>query len=378
MANFSQRPTHARKHEFAHKLTPNSIIIQELSHAHQHQIEQRIDHELSQNPALKVETESDVLEQMEPKESDDDWNEDYDKPIDEYETGDSPTSQETETWDYFDISANLEQTATQRFFDDPGQLEQALQSVDHYRIHGYLPDDADPQLQEDLAALENSISYQTVPTIYPTFEVMIEGDRVEANVIPIGNNLRYVRGFGPFSTNAKIFIKLLQERNRLLNDLAYYILEILQGDFFRQHDLDTALPYLLPVPVDGLDMLIDELSTPKENSLIKVKKPPFKIDKKYLSKLGDQLVACRFGTFPLNNFLPSKRQIVGIWVKFAIENGMVTKNEQLGWIRDQIEERVEKWDLSDIRHKFILPLKNITIDNIKYVQKNYKQTLNVE
>jgi hypothetical protein len=364
MANFSQRQTHAQQHKFAHKLTPNSIIIQELSHAHQHQIEQRIDHELSQNPALKVETESDVLEQMEPKESDDDWNEDYDKPIDEYETGDSPTSQETETWDYFDISANLDQTATQRFFDDPGQLEQALQSVDHYRIHGYLPDDADPQLQEDLAALENSTSYQTVPTIYPTFEVMIEGDRVEANVIPIGNNLRYVRGLGPSSTSAKNFIKLVHERNRLLNDLAYYILEIIQGEFFRQHDLDNALHYLIPLS-------IKELSTLQENW-------PFTIDKKYLSKLGDHLVSCSLGTFPLNFFLQKKAQIVRLWVQLAEKEKRVTKKEQLYWIWNQIENRIEEWDLNDIRHKFISPLRNLTTDDIKYARRIHKQALSTK
>ena len=145
---------------------------------------------------------------MEPEERDDDWNEDYDKPIDEYETGDPSTSQEPDIIDSFDISANLEQAATQRFIEHPDQLEHALQCIDHYRVHGYLPEDADPQLQEDLAALENSISYQTSPSIYPTFEVMVEGDRVEANVIPIGLNLKYVRGLGPSSTSAKNFIKL--------------------------------------------------------------------------------------------------------------------------------------------------------------------------
>jgi hypothetical protein len=361
MANFSQRPTHARKHEFEHKLTPNTIIIQEFSFLHQHQIVQRIDHELSQNPALEVDSESDFLEQVEPKESDDDWNEDYDKPIDEYETGDSSTSQENETWDYFDIPANLEQTATQRFFDDPGQLEQALQSVDHYRIHGYLPDDADPQLQEDLAALENSTSYQTLPSIYPTFEVMVEGDRVEANVVPIGQNLTHVQGLGPSSTSAKNFIKLLHERNRLLNDLAYYILEILQGDFFRQHDFDIALRYLLPVP-------IKELSKLPINS-------PFKFDEKYFSKLGDHLVSCSFGIFPLNFFLQKNAQIVRLWVHFAEKEKRVTKKEQLYWIRTQIGKRVEKWDLSDVRHKFVSPLKRITIDDIKYARRKNKQAI---
>jgi hypothetical protein len=360
MVNFSQRQTHVQQHKFAHKLTPNIRTVQELTFLHQHQMMQRIDHELSQNHALELDPEPDFLEHMEPKERDDDWNEDYAKPIDEYETGDPSTSQETETIDFFDISANLEQAAIQRFIENPDQLEHALQDIDYYRIHGYLPEDADPQLQEDLAALENSTSYQTSPSIYPIFEVMVEGDRVEANVVPLGKNLRYVRGLGPSSTSAKNFIKNLNERNRLLNDLAYYILEILQGDFFRQHDFDSALRYLLPAPTDEINLLY--------------KNSPFNIDVKYFSKLGDHLVLCRFGTFPLNYFIPSKAQIVRLWVKFAEKEKRRTKKEQLDWIREEIGNRIEKWDLSDIRHNFISPLKNITIDDIKNARRIYKQS----
>lgn len=355
MANISHGHTHAQQHKFAHRLTPNVRLVQELSHTHTHQIEQIINHELSQNHALEIDSDSSLFEQTKPEERDDDWNPDYDKPIDEYETGDASTSQKTDTIDFFDISANLEQAATLSFIENPERLEYALQCIYYYRIHGHLPEDADPQLFEDLEDLENSTSYQTLPSIYPTFEVIVEGDRVEANVIPIRLNLRYVRGLGPSSTSAKNFIKLLRDRNRLLNGLAYYILEILQGDFFRQNDFETALRYLLPVSADELNLLY--------------KNSPFKLDVKYLSKLGDHLVSCRFGTFPLNYFIPSKAQIVRLWVNFATERGSFTKKEKLEWIRKQIERRVENLDLNDIRRKFILRLKDITINDIKYAQR---------
>jgi hypothetical protein len=95
---------------------------------------------------------------------------------------------------------------------------------------------------------------------------------------------------------------------------------------------------------------------------------------KYFSKLGDHLVLCRFGTFPLNYFIPSKAQIVRLWVKFAEKEKRRTKKEQLDWIREEIGNRIEKWDLSDIRHNFISPLKNITIDDIKNARRIYKQS----
>ena len=200
MVKLSKRPTPAHKHDFSHKLTPNIINVQKFTLMHQHEMVQQINHALSQNHALKTETEPDFLEQIEPKERDDDWNEDYGKPPDEYETGDAPTSQEIEATEYFDIPANLEQASIERFTGHPDKLEHALQSIDFYRIHGYLPEDAAPQLHEDLTALENSLSYQKLPKAYPTFDVIVEDDRVEANVIPVGANLRYLRGFGPYST----------------------------------------------------------------------------------------------------------------------------------------------------------------------------------
>ena len=92
MANFSQRQTHAQQHKFAHKLTPNIRNLQELSHTHTHKIEQRIDHELSQNHALEINNRFEPFLNKLTEEREDDWNADYDKPIEEYETGDPSIS----------------------------------------------------------------------------------------------------------------------------------------------------------------------------------------------------------------------------------------------------------------------------------------------
>ena len=160
---------------------------------------------------------------------------------------------------------------------------------------------------------------------------------------------------------AKNFIKLISERNRLLNDLAYYLLEIVQRDFFRQHDLDTALRFLLPVKEIGP-------STLPINA-------PFNPDRRYRSKLGKHLVKCHFGLFPLNVFLPKKAQLLRIWIQFAIREGIVTRKEQLEWIRGQIKNRVANWKSNDIRHKFISPLLSITMNDFQYTRKKFMQSL---
>lgn len=355
MADFSQGHSQSQKHKFSHRLTPNVRLVQETSHAHIHQIEQRIDNEQCQNIALEIDDESSMPEDTEPEEKDDDYNEDFDKPDGEYETGDNSPSFDYDEIGYSDIPTNLEQAAIQRFAGQSDQLEYALQCIDHYRIHGHFPEATDPILYQYLVELEKSIMYQNTPSAYPTFEVVVDGDNVEANAVPVGLNLKYVKGLGSTSTNAKNFIKFLHERNRLLNDLAYYILKIIQGNFFRQHNFDTALQHLLPVPIKKLSTLPIDF--------------PFKIDKKYLSKLGDHLVSCSFGTFPFNFFLQKKAQIVRLWVHFAKKNKKFTSNEQLFWIRNQIENTIESLDVNDVRYGFASPLLDITIDDIKYAKR---------
>jgi hypothetical protein len=303
-----------------------------------------------------------IYEQLEPKENDDDHNEDYDKPTDEYETGDTVITQDYDAFENYDIPGKLEKVAIKHFIGNPDKLEYAIQCIDHYRIHGHFPEGTDPQIYKDLATLEKSIKPHNTPSTYPTFEVSVNGDRVEANAVPIGLNLKYNSNLGPSSTKAKNFIKALRNRNMILNDLAYYILEMIQGEFFRQKDFDTALRFLLPVS-------IKELSRVPINSL-------FKIDKKYLSKLGDHIVSCSLGSFPLNLFQQNKPQIVRFWVKFAIENEKFNKNEQLDWIRNQIENIIDKIDVNDIRLGFASQLKDITIDDIKYAYRIQNQGFN--
>jgi hypothetical protein len=357
MLDVSHKLSHAQRHKVGHRLSIDLILLQDLTLSHHHQIEQIIDHELSQNPALEVIQEPSFLEDAEPKERDDDWNEDYGKPIDEYETGDPSTSEDSPTWDSLDISENLYQAAIQRFSGDPERLEHALQSVDCYRVHGSLPEDAAPQLHEDLVILERSLSHQTLPQIHPTFEVTVRHNRVEAHVLNMGTNLRYKDGLGSHTKRAMKFIQLLNDSNRILNELGRIILSELQRDFFLQNNLDAALCHLVPIPISLLSRL--RISA-------------FKIDKRYLSKLGDHLVSCVFGAIPFNCFMQEKAALVRLWIKVAQHKGISTRKDQCNWINGQIREWVGKWAPVDRRHEVIGPMGKITINDIKYAERVLK------
>jgi len=352
MPDVFHRFNHAHKHKSAHKLSMDLRQLHDLTLSHHHHIEQWIAQELSQNPAIEVIEEPAFLEDLEPQERDDDWNENFAKPEDEYETGESSLSNSSAVWDPYDIASSLEQAAIKRFLENPERLEQALRSIDYYRIHGYLPEDSDTQLQEALIELEESLPSPTVPSFHPTFEVSVEDGRLRAYVIPVGLNLRYSPGLGRHSDRAHKFIQLLSDRNRLMNDLAHHVLETLQRDFFFQSNLDAASRHLIPVPV----RMVSRFPI----------KTPFKLDKRYLSKLGDLLVLCSLGTFPVNHFLQDKAALVRVWAQFARDQGISAQREQLNWIKTQIEAWISRWDSSDIRHEFIESLRNLTIEDIKY------------
>ena len=360
MVNLAQSIRHAQEQKNDLKPSVERTQLQRLTLSHRHHIEQRIAQELSHNPALAIREEPPFLEDLEPKQRDDDWNEDYGKPEDEYETGESSVSKAASEWDAYDIASNLERAAIQRFSENPERLKHALLSVDHYRIHGCLPKDAAPELHEDMEQLEKSVSYLTFPSSHPTFEVTIEDECVEVYAFPVGLNFRHAKGLGNQSDSARKFIAFHQKRNKLFNDLAYYILKVLQGDFFRQDDLVKALRHLIPISVGDVQKL--PIST------------PLKLDKKSLSTLGDHLVSCRFGMLPFNLFLQGSPALIRMWVGFARKEGMVTISEQCDWIENQIEERVGKWASGDIRHRFIAPLKRLTKNNVKNALKQEKKS----
>ena len=353
MSDFSHSHRLVHEHKISHTLA--AIQLQNHILSHPHQIKQRIDQEFNENPALELKNERDVFKKLEPREADDDWNDDYGKPLDEYDTGDFDISQNFSEWNPFDICTNLEQAATQRFFDVQSQLENSIDMIDNYRVCGRLPSDANFQLHEDIEENEGSITNRTFPSTYPTFEVMVENNCVIALAFPSGHKLRYIRDIRGYTNRAKIFINHLKLRDRILNELADIILNRIQGDFFRQKQFKLAIRQLIPFPLGKLKEIKGSV--------------PFKTDAHFFSKLGDHLVSCHFGNLPMNMFLQDKAAIIRSLLAIAREEGVVTRKEQIVWIASQMEERSRNWDSDDLRHELIEPLMKLTVDDIKYARK---------
>ena len=90
-------------------LSAGSIQLQQLLISQNYEIEQIVNQELSQNPALVIEDEPISPEDITPDEDDKEiWNQDFDKPYDEYETGERLKSEENSYRGDYDIASGLE------------------------------------------------------------------------------------------------------------------------------------------------------------------------------------------------------------------------------------------------------------------------------
>ena len=183
-----------------------------------------------------------------------------------------------------------------------------------------------------------------------------ESGNVKVVLIPtIADSLTFIRGHGKYSEMAKEFIDRLFKRATSLNNLAVEILEKIQGDFFRQTDLNQALLTLIPIPAKRLlDLKIDfSLS----------------LDKKLISKLDDLSVACKFGVFPLVFFMPSNAAILRLWLHLALPKEISKLNDQCEWVRQQVAERIKIWDSNDMRIDLLRPLLAVNTNDIKNARK---------
>jgi hypothetical protein len=245
--------------------------------------------------------------------------------------------------------------------DDQKSLDSVLEQINSYRMDGHWHDDKDNGLREDFEILQASMPHSTASTSQPTFEVTVIEDSVNVNVIPtIGDYLRYRKGFGQYSIAAKKFIQRMKDRTLFLNYLADQVLENVQVDFFRQNDLNSALLHLLPLQAKEIsDLDLKDLNLNFS----------FKLDKKLISKMCDLTVKCDFRIFPFGFFLPSKLVLVRRWVKHANDNGITTIKGQCEWIKEQLYERLNKWDYKDPRCCRIKSLLDTNESDIKNARK---------
>jgi len=364
MPKFSQSNFQIQKNSIKKALSAEGIQLQQLLLSQSHEIEQIVNQELSYNPALVIEEEPDFSEDMEPDEDGEEiWNQDFDKPYNEYETGERLKVEDGFDHDEYDIASKLQQTVIEYFDDNPQDIDCALRDINLYRISGELPVDADNQLREDLKILQKSMSYTALPSISPTFEVLEESGNVEVYIVStIADSLNYRKGFGKYSNRAKKFINQTNRRSLYLSNLATWILKNIQGEFFRQTDINEALKYLIPVTVKNIAGLEIDFA--------------LKLDKKMMSKLSDLLVACKFGVFPLGFFLPSKAVTVRLWSDLAQKSGITKIKDQCESIKQQFRKRIDGLDSDDRRLDLLKPLLEINVNDIKNARKKVKSFSN--
>jgi hypothetical protein len=360
MQNQSQTYSHKQKKD--QRISAGHSQLQNLIVSQTHSLEQIVQQELDQNPALDFEVEPLDDEDIPiDDDADDAWNQDYDKPYDEYETGETMNADEYFDPVEYDIAENLQRAALEKIGGNKEKLNLVLKQIDHYRLNGFLPDDADNMLQEELVILQKSISYSSLPSSEHTFEVTVLSDSVQANVISTaGDYLICKKGFSKYSDRAEKFIQRINDRTTFLNYLAANVLENIQADFFHQKDLNTALLHLVPIETNTISNLT------LENLNLNFS---FKLDKQFISKVCDLTVKCEFGVYPFGFFLPSKMALLKLWVKHADENGISTIKDQCIWIKSQWDERITKWDPNDRRRNMIKPLSDLNEYDIKNARK---------
>ena len=342
--------------------------VQNLIAAQGQDLDQQVMQALLLNPALTLEgdlldAEDDFRDQIDPEISDDEegWNEDFDRKPDEYETGERETDFGGEDWQTADIITAIQREVLQEWGDNPERLDEIWEQIDYYSTNGELPPDAD----EDLSALVSSLEQlapDTDRTIQPpTFEVLVIGDQVQATLLStLADRIRLSSKSGESNkqkNDAEGFLKQIQLRRQNLESMAEILLGEVQADFFRQPDLKTALLYLVPVKE------INELGIFS----------PIKMDKSYKSYIGNLLVSCSLGVFPLHLFWPSVAELLRMWVRFAFEEDLAGIRVQQEWIKKQISEIIERYYEGDNRRAFMTALQECKETDIKNARKAIKK-----
>ena len=258
MPNISQTTSQNQKQGNRAVLSPDFIQLKSLITSHNNEINQIVHKEVAQNPALEIFRNPDFADDIKADDDQTDqfWNQDFDKPYDENESGEAANSKKQFAWEGIDVALGLEQSALEYAGDNPKSLSSIYSNIDIYRNTGTLPVDADKKFQDDLQILEKSIFDKSLPNESPTFEVYEDSGKVHAVLIPtVADSLIYRKGFGKYSYKAKQFIDRVIDRTVSLSNFAVEILEKLQGDYFRHADFKNALLNLIPVPTETISEL---------------------------------------------------------------------------------------------------------------------------
>ena len=114
MPKLTQTKSQKQSQNLKRILSRDYIQLQKLIISPSQEIIQTVHEELGRNPALELHEEPDFSEDMERDDGETEtWNQDFDKPYDEYESGEPKETEEKFDWDDHDVSLSLEQAAVE-------------------------------------------------------------------------------------------------------------------------------------------------------------------------------------------------------------------------------------------------------------------------
>ena len=329
-------------------------------------LEQRVVQTAMQSPVLSLDGElldyEDIVDDIQPELADDEeWNQDFDRQTDEYETGESAEGIDFEYWEPVDQVTVLHREVLEKWGDDPDELEEIWGQIEFYFESGKFPDNANAELLDLISRLFKEFPAEEAGTESPTFEVRFVDNHVQATLLPsladrlrINSSVTLPKGKSKqYKKEARGFIDQLQLRRKNLESLAEVLLEHIQSEFFIQNDLKTALSRLVPIQDLGeLDVF-----------------SPVQMDKKYRSATGTLLVACDLGVFPLHLFWPSKAELLRMWLRFAFTEGVNSVKAQSDWIHENVGHIMDNYPIDDKRRELMLSLFQCNDSDIKNARK---------
>ncbi len=360
MSDLIQGNSQSQNQNTQTRLSADHIQFQKLVIASTHELDQIVHQKLATNPALELNEEPDFCEEVRDDHGDqENWAQDFDKPYDEYESGEPLASHADYNGYNDDIYSRLEQAALEYTENGMKSSPEFFQNIDYCRTTGSLPVNESEKLKNDLQILEKSLSQKLQFIDSPIFKAYDENDSINVLLLPtIADSLTFRKGFGKYSLKAEKFINNCVNRAVNLNNLANTLLLNIQGDFFRRAEFKEALLALTPISSKNLQDLDIKFS--------------LTLDKKLISKLSDLTVECKFGIFPLGLFIPSKAALLRLWLNMALPSEISSINDQCEWVKEQVYLRIKCLDPNDMRKNLLEPLLEISANDIKNARKKLK------
>jgi DNA-directed RNA polymerase specialized sigma54-like protein len=328
-------------------------------------LEEIVELELAENPFLveevqdnrETETSDSALSDPESEGDSVAWNDDFDRPADEYETGEFEE-------DINDEDRELIYPVVYQQGENYDEPLRDLMCTGQKKLDYGVTDES--EMKREREPLDLLLPYCPPPD-RPTFTVDVSDNGVVVRIVPtLADRVAFSHLDVPKSKSIKdltdrahSFLSSLKERRRFLESIGRILLEDIQAHFFLQSNIEDAIKHLIPIKTQDLNTLGFTC--------------PIKMEKATWSRIGDLVVEHQLGMFKLETFWPSHAALLRAWVHFAYQEGYEKRQSQLTWIKHQVEEIAEKHNSHQTRLELLQPLLNIGEVDIKNARSSSKK-----